>query len=118
MSVISDQITKAFPGKITLVSETKVEQNGEPAKRVTVMLSDGRYVAGTFTTHPRASFGGVQFHGHKDIGGLMIAKIRDVLAGKAELENDGCHPDWHEVGAHRPGFTPAPSSTEREAPTE
>lgn len=58
--------------------------HGEDAVEVMVTLFNGAVLTGTFTKHPRAAFGGVEFAGPKDIAGLMIAKIESVLRGTAE----------------------------------
>jgi hypothetical protein len=66
------------------VETTRTTYHGESATEVTAVLADGRTVTGTFTTEDKAGFGGVQFATRKDVPGLMVAKVRAVLAGTAE----------------------------------
>lgn len=68
----------------TVIVNKKSELHGEEAIDVLVNLYDGRWVAGSFTSHPRQGFGGVEFAGPKDIPALMIAKVESVLKGTAE----------------------------------
>lgn len=58
--------------------------HGEAAVVVTVTLTDGRTVTGTYTTEPKEGFGGVEFSRRKDIPTLMVGKVASVLAGTAE----------------------------------
>lgn len=85
MSRTSDEITNALPGEIDTIRINRDSVfHGEVATTVIVNLVNGKQVVGKFTTRPRGSFGGVVFSEQKDIGGLMIAKIKSVLAGRAE----------------------------------
>jgi hypothetical protein len=84
-ALITTRVLAEFPTEVrSLVVSKNVEHHGEPATRVVVTLFDGRYIEATFTNQPRAGFGGVEGGKPKDIGGLVIAKIRAVLEGRAE----------------------------------
>lgn len=58
--------------------------NGESAVRVSVSLTNGKFVEGTFATESKPGFGGVEFESKKDVVGLMTAKVDSVLRGTAE----------------------------------
>lgn len=82
---IGGELIKEFPDQISTVVVNKERKlHGEQAVEVEVNLQDGRTVTGTFTSHPRAGFGGVDFAGPKDVVGLMKAKIEAVLRGTYE----------------------------------
>lgn len=81
---ISSEIAAQFQEGVDTVKVDKYAVHyGEKATEVTVYLSNGKTVTGTFTDHPRSGFGGVDFAGPKDIVGLMVSKVRQVLEGKA-----------------------------------
>lgn len=83
--MISADIIKAFPGgEVEVVGVTKTKIHGERAIQVIAYLHEGKTVTGTFTTEEKAAFGGVVFAGRKDVVGLMVAKIDQVLRGTAE----------------------------------
>ena len=81
---INTELMDAFPDDISNDITTKSDLHGEDSVRVQAFLTNGISVEGNFAKHPRASFGGVQFHNHKDIVGLMTSKIDAVLRGRAE----------------------------------
>lgn len=81
---LSSEIAKHFPEEVDSIKVDKYDVlYGEKATTVTVFLDNGKTVTGTFTDHPRTGFGGVDFAGPKDIVGLMVTKVRQVLEGKA-----------------------------------
>lgn len=82
---IATEIIDAFKGDVSTVRVNKhADLHGEDATEVKVDLIDGRRVIGTFATESKPGFGGVEFSSTKDIPGLMKAKIKAVLEGKAE----------------------------------
>lgn len=81
---IADKILDADLGVQDVVVTKSLEINGEPTTRVFAVLANGQTVQGDFATESKSGFGGVEFNTKKDIGGLMIAKIKSVLRGTAE----------------------------------
>lgn len=81
---IASEIKDRFNGEVASI---KVDKNavhyGESATEVLAVLENGKTVTGTFTDHPRDGFGGIEFAGPKDIVGLMVSKIRQVLENRA-----------------------------------
>lgn len=83
---IATEVMERLDGDVRSVDvDREASLHGEPAIEVVATLADGRTVTGTFVRHSREGFGGVQFSAPKDVTGLMVAKIRDVLAGVAEV---------------------------------
>jgi hypothetical protein len=82
---IATEIMNVHQDAVDTVTVNKnAELNGEAAVQVVAHLKDGRTVAGTFTSHPRSGFGGIEFSGPKDITTLMIKRIQSVLDGTYE----------------------------------
>jgi hypothetical protein len=83
---IATEIMEQLGGEVRSVDvDRDAKIHGEDATEVVATLADGRTVTGTFVRHSREGFGGVQFSAPKDVAGLMVSKIRDVLAGTAEV---------------------------------
>lgn len=73
---------------IPQVEEVMVKKDaflhGQEATEVEALLEDGRSVIGTFTDGDNTEFGGIDFEQRKNIGALMVSKIKSVLEGTAE----------------------------------
>lgn len=82
---IASEILAEFTDEVASVRVDKdAKLHGEDAIEVTAVLSNKKVVTGTFTSHPKSGFGGVEFSGPKNVVGLMVSKINSVLEGKAE----------------------------------
>lgn len=84
MSIKAD-ILYEIGSEIFTIYTVKSNYHGQRSTKVVVGLKNGQKLEAEFVTERPDSFGGVEFATDKDIPGLVVSKIRQMLRGTAEL---------------------------------